>query len=75
MCIALCCRYQARIEYYLLTSISAFVGGGATFMAGAFSYLTDVSRESHRTARIALAEMFMASAYPVGNIISAPLYG
>ena len=67
-------RDQARIEYYMLTSIAAFFGGGATFLAGAFSYITDVSRESHRTARIAVAEMFMASAYPFGNILSAPLY-
>ena len=62
------------VEYYLLTSVASFFGGWATFMTGAFSYITDVSRESHRTARIAVAEMFMASAYPFGNIISAPLY-
>ena len=58
----------------MLTSIVAFFGGGATFMTGAYSYIADVSRESHRTARIAVADMFMASAYPFGNILSAPLY-
>ena len=67
-------RYQARVEYFMFTSVAAFFGGGATFMTGAYSYITDVSRESHRTARIAVADMFMASAYPFGNILSAPLY-
>ena len=69
-------RYEARVEWYLLTSIYAFVGGGfTTYLAGAFSYLTDVSRETHRTARIALAEMMLAGGFPIGNIISAPLFG
>ena len=69
-------RYEARVEWYLLTSIYAFVGGGVTtFLTGAFSHLTDISRDSHRTARIALAEMLSASGFPIGNIISAPLYG
>ena len=64
------------MEWYLLSSIYAFVGGGVTtFMTGALSYLTDVSRDSHRTARIALAEMLSVSGFPIGNIVSAPLYG
>ena len=61
-------------EYILLTGIGSVFGGFTSFLVGMYGYISDVTGNRARTARIALIDSAVFLGFPVGTIISGPIF-
>ena len=61
-------------EFILLASLGSLFGGFTAFMMGIYSYISDASCGQARTTRIALVDLCMWMGFPIGTLISGPLY-
>ena len=61
-------------EYILLAGIGSVFGGFTSFLVGMYGYISDVTGNRARTARIALIDSAVFLGFPVGTIISGPIF-